>query len=157
MVISIIVGMTKNQVIGKNNQLPWHIPEDLKNFKRLTQNNVVVMGRKTYDSIPAKFRPLPNRHNIVISRSMQPEESIDVCSSIQDAISKAKTYNKEIFVIGGSTIYKQFLEIADKMYISYINKNYEGDTYFPEFNQEEWETTNKEEFEHFTLTTLERK
>ncbi len=155
--IAIIVGMTKDRVIGKDNSLPWHIPEDLKSFKRLTNNNVVIMGRKTYDSIPKKYRPLPNRHNIVISKSLLPTEGIDVAKSIEQSLEIAKSYNKPIFVIGGSTIYKQFLPIADTMFISYIKGNFEGNTYFPELNLNEWEVTNEEEFNEFTLTTYKRK
>ena len=154
--IAIIVGMTKQGVIGKDNSLPWHIPEDLKNFKRLTNNNVVIMGRKTYDSLPAKFKPLPNRQNVVVSRSMQKIAGIDVCNSIEDALETAKSYQKDIFIIGGSTIYKQFLDLADTMLISYIKQNYEGDTYFPSFDNQQWKLTNEEEFDDFTLTTYKK-
>ena len=149
--------MTQERVIGKDNTLPWHIPEELKSFKELTSEQVVIMGRKTYDSLPPKFRPLPNRVNIVISRSMQPQEGIDVCHSIQESIDKAKSYNKDIFIIGGSTIYKEFLPIADTMFISYIKGNFEGDTYFPEFNKEEWDIAETVEFDQFTRIKYVRK
>jgi dihydrofolate reductase len=155
--IAIIVGMTEERVIGKDNALPWHIPEELKSFKELTNEQVVIMGRKTYDSIPSKFKPLPNRHNIVISRSMSDEEGIDVCRSIQESIDKAKSYNKDIFIIGGSTIYKEFLPIADTMFISYIKGNFDGDTYFPEFKKDEWDIAEKVEFDQFTRIKYKRK
>ncbi len=152
--IAIIVGLTKNRIIGKNNDLPWKISEDLKNFKKHTAGQTIIMGRKTYESIG---RPLPNRHNIVISRNMQEIEGVDICSSIEEATKKAKEYEKDIFIIGGSTIYKQFLPIVDKLYLSWINKDYDGDTYFPEFNLDEWQEEHKEEFEEFNFIIYNRK
>ena len=155
--VSIIVGMTKDRVIGKDNSLPWHIPEDLKNFKELTTENAVIMGRKTWESIPEKFRPLPNRNNIVISRNMNSLEGIDVCSSVEEALEKAKSYDKEIFIIGGSSIYEQFLPLTDKMYISYLKEEYAGDTYFPNFNKEDWEIIERKDFAEFEFIVYERK
>lgn len=161
--ITIIVGMTKERVIGKNNELPWYISEDLKNFKKLTLNNTVIMGRKTYDSIIKRIgKPLPNRNNIVISRSMQKQDTnstkeVQVCRSMNEAIETAKQHNNEIYIIGGTSIYKEALPFAKKMMISYIKKEYEGDTYFPEFNQEEWEKESEQDFEEFTFTILRRK
>ncbi len=152
--IAIIVGLTKQKVIGKNNDLPWRISEDLKNFKKHTNDCTVIMGRKTYESIG---RPLPNRNNIVISRSMLETEGIDVCSSVEEAIEKAKEYGKDTFVIGGSTIYKQFLPVVDKLYMSWIKEDYEGDTYFPEFNLDEWEPEHKEDFDDFEFIIYKRK
>ena len=137
--IAIIAGMTKNRVIGKGNNLPWHIPEDLKNFKRVTSGNTVIMGRKTYDSILSMIgHPLPNRNNIVISRSLQ-DERVTVCRSVEEAVENGRSFEKDIFVIGGATIYKLFLPIADKKYISWIKKDYEGDVYFPKFNLDEFQ------------------
>ena len=155
--IAIIVGMTQKRVIGKNNSLPWYIPEDLKNFKELTTGNVVIMGRKTYESLPQKFKPLPNRHNIVLSSSMVSQEGIELCDSVENALHLAKSFQKGIFIIGGSTIYNQFLPFVDTMFISYINKDYGGDTYFPEFNLEEWSIEFQRDFEEFILVKLTRK
>ncbi|MBT5342199.1 dihydrofolate reductase [Candidatus Woesearchaeota archaeon] len=155
--INIIVGMTKNRVIGKDNSLPWHLPEDLKNFKALTENNTVIMGRKTWESIPEKFKPLPNRNNIVISKNMLPIDNVDVCKSIEEALEKAKSYQKEIFIIGGSSIYEQFLPITDKMYISYLKNDYAGDTYFPNFNKENWEIIERKDFTEFEFVIFQRK
>lgn len=149
--------MTKDRVIGKDKTLPWHIPEDLDNFKRLTSGNTVVMGRKTYESIPKKFCPLPNRHNIVVSKTISAEDGIDVCRSIEEAIAKARSYGKEIFIIGGSVIYQQVLSFADKMYISYVKWEYEGDSYFPKFNKEEWEIEEQQNFQEFKLVVYKRK
>ncbi len=157
--INIIVGMTKEKVIGKNNTLPWHIPEDLQNFKKLTDNTTVIMGRKTYQSLPPKFRPLPNRHNVVVSRTLTNIEEIgvDICPSIESALEKAKSYGKKIFFIGGTTIYRQALPFTERMYISYVKKNYEGDTYFPEFDQKDWNIESRQDFEKFELVVYRRK
>lgn len=149
--------MTKEGVIGKDNSLPWKIPEDLQNFKNVTSGKTVIMGRKTFESIPEKYRPLPNRHNIIISRSMSSQEGIDVCRSVKEALEKAESYGKEVFIIGGSSIYEQTLPSADKMYLSFVKKDYQGDTYFPKFNKEEWTVENKKEFQEFELVTYIRK
>lgn len=155
--ITIIAALTQERIVGVNGTLPWHIPEDLKNFKTITAGNVVLMGRKTFDSIPEKFRPLPNRHNIVISRSVGDIPGVDVCGSIQEGILKAQEYGKEIFVIGGGSIYEQTLPLADKMVLSFVKENYQGDTYFPEYKKEEWGIQEQQEFEQFTLVTLTKK
>lgn len=149
--------MTNNRVIGKDNSLIWHIPEDLKNFKELTSNNTVIMGRKTWESIPEKFRPLPNRNNIVISRNLSSIEGAEVCSSVANALEKAKSYEKEVFVIGGSSIYEQTLHLASKIYLSYIRKEYDGDTYFPRFNEDDWEITETKDFAEFKFVVYEKK
>jgi len=151
--LSIIVGMTKRRVIGKGNSLPWHIPEDLKNFKEITTGKTVIMGRKTYDSIISMLgKPLPNRNNIVISRSME-----GACRSIEEAVEKAKEYDVDAFVIGGATIYKQFLPIVDRMYISWIKKDYEGDVLFPEFSLENFEVEERRDFPDFEFVIYKRK
>lgn len=152
--VTIIVAMTKNRTIGKNNQIPWHLSEDLKNFKRITTNNTVIMGRKTFDSIG---KPLPNRNNIVISRTPQEIPGVVVCNSIPDAIKTAKEYNKEIFIIGGATIYEAALHFTDKMLISYIKNDYEGDIYFPAFNKDDWILESEEDKGEFTFCVYKRK
>ncbi len=157
MSINLIVGMTKNRVIGKDNALPWNIPQDLKNFKELTQDHVVIMGRKTYDSLPLKFKPLPRRHNIVVSSTLGAQEGIDVCRNMEEAIRKAKEYQKEIFIIGGATIYRESWPFIEKMYVSYVKKEYEGDTYFPPFEEEEWEIEQKKDFTDFEFVIYRRK
>jgi len=154
MAIYIIAAMTKNRVIGKDNKLPWHISEDLKNFKRLTTGNTVIMGRKTFDSIG---KPLPNRHNVVVSRSVSVIEGVDVCHSFEEAMEKAKSYGKDIFVIGGGSVYALALPIADKMFISHVKKEYDGDTFFPEFNEADWDVESSEDHEEFELVVYVRK
>ncbi|SOE20855.1 dihydrofolate reductase [Spirosomataceae bacterium TFI 002] len=130
MSISLIIAVAKNNVIGKDNQLIWRLSEDLKNFKRLTSGHSIVMGRKTYDSIG---RPLPNRHNIVITRSK--ELFYDGCLmayGLQEAIDIAKQLdgNEEIFIIGGANIYTQALPMVSKVYLTLVDAEPEGDAFF---------------------------
>jgi dihydrofolate reductase len=153
MPIILIAAMTKNRVIGKNNALPWNIPEELQHFRTKTLDSTVIMGRKTYDSIG---RLMPKRHNIIISRSSPNIPGADVCPSLDEAIKKAKTYNKTIFIIGGAQIFKEALPIADKMYLSFIKKDYDGDTYFPEFDKSEWTIEKREDHEEFEFIIYTR-
>lgn len=154
MTIIIIAAMTKSRVIGKNNQLPWHIAEDLQNFKKLTSGNTIIMGRKTYESIG---RPLPNRNNIIVSTMMPATQGVDVCKTVPEALEKAKTYGKDIFIIGGATIYEQTLPFIDKMFISYVKNDCEGDAYFPEFSESDWNVEKKEEHEEFELVIYKKR
>lgn len=134
--ISIIVAIASNFAIGKDNDLLWHISKDLKRFKELTQGHFIVMGKKTYFSLPR--RPLPKRTNMIIT-DIEGEE-IDDCLmaySIEDAISKMDSED-ENFIIGGGSIYAQFVKHATKMYITRVHKDFEGDVFFPEFNTKEW-------------------
>lgn len=130
--ISIIVAIAKNRAIGKDNKLLWHLPDDLKRFKKITEGHVVIMGQKTYESLPK--RPLPRRTNIVLTddEDFNPEGAI-VVNSIQGALLEARRYNDfgEIFIIGGASVYRQFLPLADKLYITQIDKEFEGDVFFP--------------------------
>lgn len=158
--ISIIVAVAENRVIGRDNQLIWHISEDLKRFKRLTENNTVVMGRKTYLSLP--FRPLKNRRNIVISTTVKEIEGVEVVSSIDEAISLCR--GDEVFIIGGASIYEQTLGLVDRIYLTVVCKSFEGDVYFPEIPRSEWTTIEKSELQtdeksglQFYYETLERK
>ncbi len=139
--ISIIVAIASNFAIGKDNDLLWHISKDLKRFKELTQGHFIVMGKKTYFSLPR--RPLPKRTNMIIT-DIEGEE-IDDCLmaySIEDAISKMDSEN-ENFIIGGGSIYAQFVKHATKMYITRVNNDFEGDVFFPEFNTKEWKLVEK--------------
>jgi dihydrofolate reductase len=154
--IHIIVAMTKNRVIGNNGTLLWNLKEDMKLFKELTTNNIVIMGRKTWESIPKKFRPLPNRKNIVVSKSLNRVDGAEVASSTLDAINLARSNAGQIYIIGGSAIYESFLKEADFLHISHVKKEYEGDTYFPEINFDEWRIIEEKEFEEFTYKKYER-
>jgi dihydrofolate reductase len=139
--IKIIVAMSENRVIGNNNELIWKLSSDLKRFKELTTGHPVVMGRKTYESIG---RPLPNRRNIIITRNSEYEvEGCEVVSSLEEALLLT---NNDCFIIGGGEIYKQSLEIADKVYLTVVHKDFEGDTSFPELN-ETWVSIDSKDFE----------
>ena len=152
--ISIIVGMTKSRLIGKGNELPWHIPEDLQNFKDVTRGASVIMGLMTFKSIG---KPLPGRNNIVLNFDRIEIPGVDVCTSIPEAIERAKGHGGEIFCIGGKSIYKQFLDIADRLYISWMRKEYEGDVYFPDFDLNNWEVAERKDFEDFEFVTYNKK
>jgi dihydrofolate reductase len=139
--ISIIVAIASNSAIGKDNDLLWHISNDLKRFKRLTEGHYIIMGKNTYYSLPV--RPLPKRTSLVITDVA--DEQIDNCLmaySIEEAIGKMET-KRENFIIGGGSIYKQFMPFANKLYITRVNKDFEADTFFPEISLEEWELTEK--------------
>lgn len=140
--ISLLFAMDKNRVIGKDNDLPWRLPNDLKFFKELTIGNNVIMGRKTYDSMNG---PLKNRENIIVTRDKNYEVAgCKIIHSIDDILSiNEKEPTKEWFVIGGEEIFKQILPYADKIYMTYIDHSFEGDTYFPEWDESEWEEISK--------------
>ncbi len=143
--ISLIVAVAENNVIGKDNTLIWHLPADMKYFKEKTTGHTIITGRKNYESIPEKFRPLPNRTNIVITRQKDYNASgAIVCNTIESAIERAKQNNDtEIFIIGGAEIYKQSLHLADKIYLTKIKHHFEGDAFFPEINFNEWKETER--------------
>jgi dihydrofolate reductase len=141
--ISIIVAVAENNAIGKDNKLLWHISEDLKRFKQITSGNTVVMGKNTFYSLPV--RPLPKRTNIVITDI--PGEIIEGCAmaySINEAIQLCHDTN-ENFIIGGASIYRQFLPLADKLYITAVHKPFEADCFFPEIATTEWKLISKED------------
>ncbi|MBV1908252.1 MAG: type 3 dihydrofolate reductase [Kangiellaceae bacterium] len=130
--ISLVCAMANNRVIGQDNKMPWHLPADLKHFKAVTMSKPIVMGRKTYESIG---RPLPGRRNVVISRNANFEaEGCDVVSSIDSAI-ELLSEHEEIMIIGGGFLYSQMIEQADKLHLTFINLQVEGDTHFPAFEQ----------------------
>ena len=159
--ITIVVAMGKNREIGLNNQLLWHLPKDLKHFKELTTGHPVIMGRKTYESIG---KPLPNRTNIVISRKNDWfEEGILIVGSIKEAIKFAKKIDENAYIIGGGNIYKQTLDLADKLEVTLVDTTLEADTFFPKIDEKKWTKTNeihhekdeKNQFD-FSFQTFER-
>ncbi len=144
MVLSIIVAMAHQRVIGLNNKMPWHLPADLAWFKKNTLNKPVIMGRKTFESIG---RPLPNRHNIIISRDPQLSDNpaITWTSSIDKAITMAKqSSSEEAFIIGGGNIYRQVLPIVDRLYLTHIDAELAGDTCFPDYSDGKWQSAYQE-------------
>lgn len=138
--ISIIAAMSRNRVIGKDNKIPWHLPEDLKRFKSLTKSNPVIMGRKTYESLG---KALPGRLNIVVTknRMFNPRDAL-VATNLEDAINTATCHTEnEIFIIGGGEIYCQALDLADRIYLTIIDQDFTGDTFFPQLNPTIWRGT----------------
>jgi dihydrofolate reductase len=160
--ISIIVAVSEDLGIGKDNELLWHISEDLKRFKKLTSGNAVIMGKKTWESLPR--RPFPGRKNIVLTDD--PNESIEnsvTAYSIDDALDKCGPA-EEIFIIGGGSIYRQFMPIADRLFITHVHKKAPADIFFPEIDRSVWEIIEKEEFKTdesnnipYTYTIYERR
>lgn len=152
--ISIIVAIAKNGVIGCHNRLIWHISEDLKRFKRITSGHPVVMGRKTYESLG---RALPNRQNVVISRDTTLQiEGVAVVSSIEQAVGLFPR-DEEIFIIGGGEIYNQTISIADKLYITRVDQSPQGDTFFPDIDLQEWQLSLEELRDGYTFEEYIRK
>ena len=142
--LSIIVAIANKNVIGKDNKLIWHLPEDLKHFKEITSGHKIIMGRKTFESLG---RILPNRKHIILCNDMEMDiENDDV--EILDDISKLDKYinsEEECFVIGGATIYRLLMPYSNKMYITKINNDFDGDVYFPEIKEDEWKITSKKQ------------
>jgi len=144
--LSIIVATAKNNAIGKSNQLLWHMPADLKFFRKTTSGHTIIMGRKTFESVG---QPLPKRRNIVITRQENYQaDGIEVVNSFEDALALCENEREtdEVFIVGGAQIYEQALPLADKIYLTLINHEFEeADTFFPEINDEEWQL---EDVEH---------
>jgi dihydrofolate reductase len=141
--ISIIAAVSDDMGIGKDNDLLFHLPEDLKRFKRLTTGNTVIMGRRTWESLPRK--PLPNRRNVVIT-DIEEETFPEAVSaySVEDALEKCRN-DKEIFIIGGGSIYRQFMPRADSLLITHVHRKTEADIYFPDIDERIWEVIEREE------------
>lgn len=138
MKISLIAAMSKNRVIGINNDLPWHLPDDMKYFMESTKNHVVIMGRKNFDSLPPKFKPLPNRTNVILTRQQGYQvENCVVFNDINDAYTFAKEKGEEeLFVIGGGQIYQMAMDQADMIYLTEIDAEIEnGEVFFPEMGE----------------------
>ncbi|MCO4836621.1 MAG: dihydrofolate reductase [Oceanospirillaceae bacterium] len=148
MTIALIVAASQNNVIGRNNQLPWHLPGDLQYFKTMTLGKPVIMGRKTFESIG---KPLPGRDNIVISRQTNyAADGIKVVSSLEQAIALGQSINlingiEEVMVIGGAQIYEKSLDLADRVYLTRVHRKVEGDAYFPALDSQLWHEIARED------------
>ena len=154
--IVIIAAVAKNRVIGRDNQLIWNIPEDMAHFKALTAGHTVIMGRKTWESLPPRFRPLPGRRNIVITR--QPDYAApgaERADSLENALKLASTATVA-FIIGGEQIYTQAMAVADRLEITEVGLEPEGDAWFPEIAAVDWGKTAKTEGNSFTFVTWRR-
>ncbi len=141
--ITLIVAATKNNAIGKDNKMMWHLPNDLKFFKNTTWGFPIIMGRKTFEAIG---KPLPGRQNIVVTNNEDwAAEGVEKAASLEEAIEKAKEANtKEIFVAGGGKIYRQAIELADKILMTRVTADLDGDTFFPKISKKEWELVSDE-------------
>lgn len=145
MILSIIDAMGKNNELGKDNQLLWNLPRDMKHFRETTSGHPVIMGRKTFESIG---RPLPKRRNIVITRDTEyTKEGIEVVHSMEEAIDLFSGTEEEAFIIGGAEIYKQALPFAGRLYITHVDGSFEADAFFPTVNYSEWKEISREHFD----------
>ncbi len=159
MTISIVVAIAANNAIGKDNQLLWRLPNDLKHFKEITSGHTIIMGRKTYDSVG---KPLPNRRNIIITRQNITIEGCEVVNSLDAALALCAD-EPEVFIVGGAEIYKQAMHVTDRINLTIVHQNFDGDTYFPEIKKDEWKETDREDHQidekhqfPYSFITLER-
>lgn len=159
MEVVIIVAVAANGVIGADGSIPWHYPEDLRRFKRLTTGHPVIMGRRTYESILSDLgEPLPDRTNIVLTTNdIEAPSNVCPASSVDAALDRARDQGaKRVFVAGGESVYEQFLPLADRMERTELHGAYSGDTSFPEWDPSQWTVTDREEREEFDFVTYER-
>lgn len=152
-----IVAAAENNVIGKDNQMPWHLPEDFKYFKSKTVGKPCIMGRKTFESIVAHLgKALPDRPNIVISRSGFDHDEAETYASIEEALEAAQQHDtEEVMIIGGATIYEQALPKADRIYLTRVNQSLDGDAFFPELG-DEWKETSRDDRDGFSFLVFEK-
>ena len=145
MIVSLVAAVAKNYVIGKNNGLPWRLPDDMKFFMETTKGHYVILGRKNFESLPHKFKPLPDRTNVVVPRQKDYKaHGALVVHSCEDALKVAEVNKEsEAMVIGGSDIYTLALPVANRLYITEVNAEVEGDVYFPKFDKEDWTETSR--------------
>ena len=149
----IISAMSKDRVIGSGAGMPWSMPEEYQQFLGFVEGQTVIMGRRSYEI----FGPdLTSSHNIVVSRSESAQEGVIVCGSIEQAVQKADSFGKTVFSAGGATIYQQTLPLADAMYISFVKGNFDGDTYFPDFDASEWDVAERRDHEGFEFVHYRR-
>ncbi len=142
MIISLIAAMDNNRLIGAGNGLPWHLPADFQHFKAVTMGKPVIMGRKTFESIG---RPLPGRKNIVISRGGFSAEGVSVADSIDAALAEAGDVD-EVMIIGGASFYRQMIDCADRMYLTHVDAECQGDAWFPEFSLDDWDIVSEQQY-----------
>jgi dihydrofolate reductase len=159
MTVSIVVAISENNAIGKDNKLLWHLPKDLKHFKEITTGGTVIMGRKTYDSVG---RPLPNRRNIIITRQQIEIPGCEVVNSVEAALDLCRD-EAEVFIVGGAEIYRLAMPLTDKIFLTIVHENFEADTYFPEIKPAIWKETDRQDHEPdeknplpYSFITLER-
>ena len=159
MIISLIAAMDRNRLIGRSNGMPWHLPADFKHFKSITLGKPLIMGRKTFESIG---KPLPGRKNIVVSRAGFEAEGIVTVATIEQALLQADEA-AEVMIIGGATLYQQFIPNAQRLYLTHVEGEFDGDTWFPEFDSRDWKVISTAEYAKdernnhaFTIKNYER-
>lgn len=145
MIFTLIAAVAENQVIGVNNDLPWHLPDDMKHFMNTTKGHHVIMGRKNYESIPDRYRPLPERTNIVVTRQKKYKaQGCMVVNTLDEALKIPEEHGeKEAFVIGGAEIFRLCIDRADKMILTEIQATVKGDTFFPRFDKRDWKEVSR--------------
>jgi dihydrofolate reductase len=153
--IALIVAVSENGVIGNNNKLPWHLPEELKYFRKITSGKPIIMGRKTFESMGN--RPLPHRRNIILTRSQFAAPDCVVVGSIEEALAAAAGNIDEVMVIGGAQIYQSFLPIARRIYLTTIHQQCTGDTYFPTVDWREWQKISEHTMDGFTVKIFDKR
>jgi len=159
MIVSDVVAISENHVIGKDNKLLWYLPNDLKHFKVITTGHTVIMGRKTYESVG---KPLPKRRNIIITRQDIIIEGCEVVNSIEAALALCAG-EEEVFIVGGAEIYKLAMHLTNRIYLTIVHKQFDGDSFFPEINKQEWKEVSREDYQPdeknslpYSFITLER-
>ncbi len=159
MIVSIVVAISENHAIGKDNKLLWYLPKDLKHFKEITTGHTVIMGRKTYDSVG---KPLPNRRNIIVTRQHIEIPGCEAVNSVEAALNLCRNED-EVFIVGGAEIYKLAMPLTDKIFLTIVHENFDADTYFPEIKEDIWKETARVDHEPdeknplpFSFITLER-
>jgi len=159
--VTIIAAIAENNALGKDNQLIWHLPADLKRFKKMTLNHVVIMGRKTLESLG---KPLPNRTNILVTRDKNYKaEGCVVVNSLKEALEAAAKEDENPFILGGAEIYKQALPFTDKLDVTFVHHQFDADVFFPEIDKKIWKETSREDFKadennkyDYSFVTFER-
>ncbi len=159
MIVTAVVAISENHVIGKDNQLLWYLPNDLKHFKDITTGHTVIMGRKTFDSVG---KPLPKRRNIIITRQAITIAGCEVVNSVEAALALC-VGEEEVFIVGGAEIYKLALPLTNRIYLTIVHKQFEGDSFFPEISKQEWQEVFREDHQPdeknslpYSFVTLER-
>ena len=155
MIVSLIAAMSENRVIGRAGAVPWRLPEDMRFFKETTTGHTVIMGRKTFETLPA---PLTNRHNVVVTsrRSYAVPDGVTVVHSLDEALATGPR-EEEVFVAGGEEIYRQALPRADRIYLTVVHRSVDGDTFFPEFDDSQWDLVRDDERGEFSFRLYERR
>lgn len=151
--IILVAALTKDRVIASETGHPWNIPEEEALFQSIIYNKTVILGRKTWEAIP---KPSPHRNYIVVSGTLAPIPGVDICKTCDEALKLAYKKGKDVHILGGVEIFEYFLPIADRLYLSWIKKDYKGNRFFPEFNEQDWKIITKKDYEEFTFCKYKR-